>query len=256
VYRGATSIEDETWRPNADEGAHPSAPGSGWDDSWNSFLWTSETEVSDELITNEACGDLAYVNWTATPANDRSEAMPMNCVPWFMAMAFCIWDGGRLPSETEWNFAATGGEEQNKYPWGDTPVPDDTFAVIGCNPTGGCVGDAMEPPGSREQSGAGEFGHADLAGNVIEWTLDQRILSDANHDPLPDQSYDQQSCNDCVDLSDAGNMDFHRVSRGGAWFVHSPQHDIPEVLRISQRGSLPGLVPDSGVGIRCARDVQ
>ena len=52
-----------------------------------------------------------YQTWTAN--NDN---LPMNCITWFEAFAFCIWDGGRLPTELEWNYAAAGGSSQNVYP--------------------------------------------------------------------------------------------------------------------------------------------
>ena len=71
------------------------------------------------------------MTWTDAPGDN--EQLPMNCVGFYEAFAFCLWDGGRLPTEAEWESVAAGGEENRLYPWGSTaPGADAMHAVHGC----------------------------------------------------------------------------------------------------------------------------
>jgi formylglycine-generating enzyme required for sulfatase activity len=70
------------------------------------------------LIAAVKCS-ATYQTWTDSAGSNESR--PMNCITWYEAFAFCIWDGGRLSTEAEWNYAAAGGSEQRQYPWSVPP---------------------------------------------------------------------------------------------------------------------------------------
>lgn len=123
------------------------------------------------------CG--GYATWTPSPSSQ--ENLPINCVNWWEAYAFCIWDGGFLATEAEWKYAAAGGDQQREFPWGATP-PGTTnqYAIYGCcYPEGSgsctvefCTGAWNIAPVGTAILGAGAWGQLDLAGSLWEWNLD------------------------------------------------------------------------------------
>jgi formylglycine-generating enzyme required for sulfatase activity len=153
-------------------------------------------------------------------------------VSWFESFAFCIWDGGFLPSETEWEYAAAGGSEERAYPWGaDTPdCSRANFSPDGASCSG--TSTHSEPVGSLP-TGDGLWQHSDLAGNVREWCLD----FDA---PLASQ------CSDCVQLA-TGTL---RSCRGGA------NAQTVETLAAAARGAVSPTTRAATTGFRCARAPQ
>src|SRR5580704_6417793 len=123
--------------------------------------------------TNLACDP--YATWTVEPG--ENENRPINCVRWEEAYAFCIWDGGFLPSEAEWEYAAAGGSQQLEYPWGATdPGVQTQYAVYDClyhgKGEGTCSGVTNIAPVGLAAQGAGAWGQLDLVGNVWQWNLD------------------------------------------------------------------------------------
>jgi formylglycine-generating enzyme len=214
--------------PPSGAGAHAKLAGSGWDASWNTSLVTDTAALRAAI----SC-DSTYQTWTDTPA--ANEHRPINCIDWYEAMAFCIWDGGYLPTEAEWNYAAAGGDEQRVYPWSNpsnSTTIDGSYASYGCmgDGTANCTANDLVAVGIRP-AGDSRWGQSDMAGNAWEFTLD----------------WNAAYVNPCMDCANLVASD-RRVSRGGSF------QSAATTLQTGVRGWDP-LPPDRlGIfGIRCAR---
>ena len=185
--------------------------------------------------TNLAC-DPASATWTT--AAGSQENLPINCVNWYEAYAFCIWDGGFLPSEAEWGYAAAGGSQQREYPWGSTdPGTSNQYAIYDSDYTGNPT--YVAPVGTATL-GAGLWGQLDLAGDLTEWNLD---WYSAYVDP----------CTDCADTAAANGtpaipVESCRVYRGSDFEVFAVWL-FPNPLRLCYPPT--NRIPI--VGFRCAR---
>jgi formylglycine-generating enzyme required for sulfatase activity len=196
-------------------------PGTGWQTAWNAELPKSKAGLGDPS---------ASCTYTETPG--ANEEKPITCVNWYQAFAFCAWDGGRLPTEAEWEMAASNGSAQSVYPWGDSE-PTDALAVFsadGCFQNDTCLS-GPSAVGSKPL-GANQLGHRDLAGNVREWVLDAAA-------PYP--TAESKNYTNNQDL-------LYRLDRGGSFY------DFADDLHAATRGEVN--FPVSGLyfhGLRCAR---
>ena len=176
--------------------------------------------------------DNGYCNY------DRGEAWlnhPMNCVNWHGANEYCAWIGGRLPTEDEWQYAATHDGTQaleTTYPWGNdepTHCVHATYNDYGDGFDNVCDGTTVIPwddyvgtaSAGTYSAGNSPLGLQDMAGNVWEWTSSLRSAESSYY-----------------------------VVKGGSW--DSGASNIPVSDRLYR-------VPDdwhNGVGFRCVADID
>jgi len=150
---------------------------------------------------------------------------PVVGVTWYGALAYAKWIGKRLPSEAEWEAAASSGRDNFLYPTGNEIertqanfFSSDTTAVM------------SYPPNA--------FGLYDMAGNIYEWCQDWYAYN----------YYDASALE--PDNPKGPPQGVYRVLRGGCW------KSLKEDLRCSHRHrNNPGAV-NGTYGFRCSTDVS
>jgi formylglycine-generating enzyme required for sulfatase activity len=226
-FRAFVEAYDKIPRPADGAGAHPKVAGSGWQAGWSALMPATAADLRARLT----CG--AAATWTEAPG--ANEAKPINCITWYELYAFCIWDGGRLPTEAEWEFAAAGGLSNRLYPWG-SQAPTPALATFNC--TAATCGTAdIRDVGSAPQGATPTAGIRDLAGSMWEWTRDR--YSDVWY------GNGGNVCDSCINLSMPTTQGF--TIRGGGW--NAPADDLRAVRRDS-------VIPDfrgTEIAGRCAR---
>jgi formylglycine-generating enzyme required for sulfatase activity len=219
----------------AGAGKNPHNPSdTGWDTTWNTRLPANAALLTTALTCNPN-----WQTWASSVASPNNESLPIDCLSWFLAEAFCIWDGGRLPTEAEWNYAAAGGSQQRVYPWNASTIDCRYANFLGAPGADYCVAPGkggVDRVGSASPLGDSRWGQADMAGNVSEWVEDG--ASQLNPYLLP--------CSDCADLRSTTLRGY----RGGSFNTNSDH------LTASARQASPPDAydtDDGSVGARCAR---
>ncbi|MBN1483149.1 MAG: formylglycine-generating enzyme family protein [Chloroflexia bacterium] len=166
------------------------------------------------------------------------EDHPVMDVSWYGARAYCEWIGGRLLTEAEWEYAASGPDNWI-YPWGneydctmgnfhDWTDEDDPVPFPGER---GCDGIDFTSPVDAYPQGASWVGALDLAGNVWDWVADWGVYfypSDLQVNPTGPTS---------------GTS---KIVRGGSW----NNHDWG--VRTTMRGDYRPSIRSAYIGFRCA----
>ncbi len=193
-------------------------------------FWIDQIEVTNAMY--KKCVDAGVCsNPQSLSSYSRSDyflnpdfsEFPVINVDWYQATKYCQWAGRRLPTEAEWEFAASGIENRI-FPWG-SDHPNKSLANYGYNEVDTAVSYSY-------LSGSSPYGALNMAGNVAEWVSDWYGIYALYNDPNP---------------KGPATGKYH-ILRGGSWLLGD------FMVRNAERYWVSAYFYDEDTGFRCAMD--
>ena len=216
------------------------------------------TPPASEVSLNNYQNWWSYVpgaNWKR-PEGPRSdlrgrEDHPVVQIAWKDAVVYAKWAGKRLPTEAEFEFAARGGLDRNRYAWGNDLKPGGKWAANiwqGSFPWKNAGEDGFERTSPVRAFPANRFGLYDMGGNVWHWCADW--YQPGYFAQLANQGIarNPQGPPDSFDAQEPGIP--KRVQKGGS-FLCSDRYCSRYL--VGSRGKGAADTGGSNTGFRCVR---
>lgn len=201
--------------------------------------WSGVFDPQQESWTKGDGADWRRPDGPGSSYEDKLD-YPVVHLSWQDAAAYCAWQGRRLPTEAEFEYAIRGGLEGKLYPWGDELTPGGVHRANlwqGSFPRQDLNRDGFAGYGPVKQFSANAYGLYDITGNVWEWAADwyspEYFKVSPTRNPRGPSSGTQ------------------KVQRGGSWLC---SENYCQGYRSAARMM---TAPDSGLnnlGFRCADD--
>ena len=197
----------------------------------------------------------AGANWKHPegPGSDLKgkENHPVVHIAWVDAVAYAKWAGKRLPTEAEYEFAARGGHDRNRFSWGNDMKPDGKWAANifqGKFPNNNTGEDGYLGTSPVTAFPANGFGLYDMGGNVWQWCADWYRPDYYEKLPAKTATVNPLGPEDSFDPDEPGIP--KRVQKGGSYLCSD------QYCARYQVGSRGKGAPDSGgtnVGFRLVK---
>lgn len=168
------------------------------------WVWKTDENITLPEYWLPKKANEGYFSYCPTGVRAIHPDEPVCSIGWFEADAFARWQRKRLPTETEWEFAAQSSTPNSEgvFPWG-TEEPTEKHACFGVK--------SMKPvPVNIHSQGQSIWGIEELGGNAWEWTASS-FLPYPGFKAFPYDGYSLE------------HMDGkHFVCRGGSWATAGP----------------------------------
>jgi formylglycine-generating enzyme required for sulfatase activity len=206
---------------------------------WNLINSQTNLQYGGELTSNSNV--VWYPNTdisgstTTTGEDKKRDNYPMSYVSWYGSLAFCLWLGGSLPTDAQWEYAGrhtSGDTTDNSYYYaGASANTEAGLSAVGwwegnSSTGGGTTTIHAHEVGKKVATSAGLY---DMSGNVHEWCIDEYDVSGgylnavgsltvASGTNLVSSDVSNSGANSSAPLHNpVACTSLYRVCRGGGW---------------------------------------